>query len=137
MNLRVDWRESVALTGTVLKYLSLALVVPLTVALVYGDGPRRGRPRVRGDDRGRRRRRRCLERLDSARVGYVLTPLEAISASIATIGNIGPGFGTLGPFGSYLEFPTTSKLVMILLMWIGRLEISPVLVLFTGPFRKR
>ena len=75
--------------------------------------------------------------IDSARVGFVLTPLEAISASIATIGNIGPGFGTLGPFGSYLEFPTTSKLVMIVLMWIGRLEIIPVLVLFTGPFWKR
>ncbi|APX96126.1 TrkH family potassium uptake protein [Natronorubrum daqingense] len=75
--------------------------------------------------------------LNSARVGSSLTVLEAISASIATIGNIGPGFGTLGPFGSYLEFPMTSKLVMIFLMWIGRLEIIPVLVLFTGAFWKR
>ncbi|WP_137288248.1 TrkH family potassium uptake protein [Natronorubrum halophilum] len=75
--------------------------------------------------------------IDSARGGYALTPLEGISASIATIGNIGPGFGRLGPFGSYLEFPVTSKLVMIFLMWIGRLEIIPVLVLFTGAFWKR
>ncbi len=75
--------------------------------------------------------------LDAARVGYELTALEAISASIATIGNIGPGFGSLGPFGSYLEFPYTSKLLMIFLMWIGRLEIIPALVVFTGAFWRR
>ncbi|MGB9934115.1 TrkH family potassium uptake protein [Haloarcula amylolytica] len=72
--------------------------------------------------------------LDAGRVGLEMTILEAISASLATIGNIGPGFGFLGPFGSYLEFPATSKLLMILLMWIGRLEIIPVFVIFTGAF---
>lgn len=72
--------------------------------------------------------------LDAGRVGLEITILEAISASLATIGNIGPGFGFLGPFGSYLEFPATSKLLMILLMWIGRLEIIPVFVMFTGAF---
>jgi trk system potassium uptake protein TrkH len=75
--------------------------------------------------------------LDASRIGYMLTPLEAFSASLATIGNIGPGFGSLGPFGSYLEFPMTSKLLMIFLMWIGRLEIIPVLVMFTGGFWTR
>jgi trk system potassium uptake protein TrkH len=72
--------------------------------------------------------------IDAGRVGLEMTVLEAISASLATIGNIGPGFGFLGPFGSYLEFPATSKLLMILLMWIGRLEIIPVFVMFTGAF---
>jgi trk system potassium uptake protein TrkH len=75
--------------------------------------------------------------LDAGRVGMELTTLEAVSASIATIGNIGPGFGFLGPFGSYLDFPWTSKLLMSFLMLIGRLEIIPVLVLFTGAFWKR
>jgi trk system potassium uptake protein TrkH len=75
--------------------------------------------------------------LDAARVGMSLTILEAISASLATIGNIGPGFGLLGPFGSYLEFPVTSKLFMTFLMWVGRLEIIPVMVLFTGAFWQR
>lgn len=70
--------------------------------------------------------------LDAARVGYELSTFEAISASLATIGNIGPGFGALGPFGSFLWFSDTSKLVMIFLMWIGRLEIVPVLALFVG-----
>lgn len=72
--------------------------------------------------------------LDGLRVGYDLTVLEAMSASIATLGNIGPGFGSLGPFGSYLEFPAETKLVMVFLMLIGRLEVVPVLAIFTGVF---
>jgi len=72
--------------------------------------------------------------LDASRVNMGLSALEAMSASLATLGNIGPGFGQLGPFGSYLGFPDTSKLLMVLLMWIGRLEIIPVMVLFTGAF---
>ena len=72
--------------------------------------------------------------LDASRVGLNLTTIEALSASIASIGNIGPGFGLLGPFGSYLDFPSTSKLLMVVLMWLGRLEIVPVLVLFTRSF---
>lgn len=72
--------------------------------------------------------------LDATRIGLELTLLEAVSASLATLGNIGPGFGFLGPFGSYREFPITSKLLMFFLMWLGRLEIIPVFVIFTGPF---
>ncbi len=72
--------------------------------------------------------------LDSARIGYQLSILEAISASLATIGNIGPGFGSLGPFGSYLQFSNASKLLMVFLMWVGRLEIVPVLALFVAKF---
>jgi trk system potassium uptake protein TrkH len=75
--------------------------------------------------------------LDGLRVGYELTVLEAMSASLATLGNIGPGFGSLGPFGSYLAFPAETKLVMVFLMWVGRLEIIPVLAVFTGAFWKR
>ena len=72
--------------------------------------------------------------LDAGRVGLELSVFEAASASIATVGNIGPGFGFLGPFGSYAQFPDTSKLLLIFLMWIGRLEIIPVFVIFTGAF---
>ncbi|WP_178917605.1 TrkH family potassium uptake protein [Natronomonas gomsonensis] len=74
--------------------------------------------------------------LDAHRIGYDITTLEALSASIATLGNIGPGFGSLGPFGSYLEFPRSSKLLMVVLMWVGRLEIVPVLALFIGITRE-
>jgi trk system potassium uptake protein TrkH len=68
--------------------------------------------------------------LDTARIGIQLSTLEAVSASLATLGNIGPGFGRLGPFGSYLFFSDASKLLMVFLMWIGRLEIVPVLAIF-------
>jgi len=73
--------------------------------------------------------------VDVSRVAAIdLAPLDAASASLAALGNIGPGFGPVGPFGSYLQFPTPSKVLMILYMWIGRLEIIPVMVLFTGAF---
>lgn len=68
--------------------------------------------------------------LDTARIGIEISMLEAVSASLATIGNIGPGFGRLGPFGSYLFFSDASKLLMVFLMWVGRLEIVPVLAVF-------
>jgi trk system potassium uptake protein TrkH len=70
--------------------------------------------------------------VDAARVGYDLSVFEAFTASLATIGNIGPGFGSVGPYGSYLRFPDTSKLLMVFLMWIGRLEVVPVLALVVG-----
>ena len=71
---------------------------------------------------------------DAWRVGYELRAFEAMSAVAATLGNVGPGFGTLGPMNSYLNFPRTSKLFMVFLMWIGRLEILPVLVLLTPAY---
>ncbi|MDJ1433744.1 TrkH family potassium uptake protein [Halostagnicola sp. A-GB9-2] len=60
--------------------------------------------------------------------------LDLLTASIATLGNIGPGFGVVGPMGGYNGFPMSSKLLMILYMWIGRLEIFPVLVLLTAAY---
>ncbi len=70
--------------------------------------------------------------LDSARIGYDISPFETLSASLATIGNIGPGFGEVGPFGNYADFSPISKSVMIIQMWIGRLEIVPVLALIVS-----
>jgi len=75
--------------------------------------------------------------LDTARMGEALTGTEAFAASLATIGNIGPGLGPLGPFGSYEFLPNTTKVVMIGLMWIGRLEIVPVLALFVAGIDNR
>ncbi|ELZ08459.1 cation transporter [Halovivax asiaticus JCM 14624] len=72
---------------------------------------------------------------DAARLGLDVSLLDVLSASIATLGNIGPGLGEVtGPMGGYGSFPTTSKFLMILYMWIGRLEIFPVLVLLTKAY---
>jgi trk system potassium uptake protein TrkH len=72
--------------------------------------------------------------LDASRTGIPLTTLEAMSVAMATLGNIGPGFGVVGPMDSYLPFSTPAKLYMIFLMWIGRLEILSVLVLLTPSY---
>ncbi len=72
--------------------------------------------------------------IDTARVGYDLTALEAMSAVAATLGNVGPGFGVVGPMNGYTDFPWTSRAYMILLMWAGRLEILPVFVLLTRAY---
>ena len=72
--------------------------------------------------------------LDAARVGLGLVALDAMSAVAATLGNVGPGFGIVGPMNSYRPFPASSKLFMVFLMWIGRLEILPVLVLLTPAY---
>ena len=75
--------------------------------------------------------------LDAVRSGQTLSILEAMSATAATLGNVGPGFGVVGPMGSYLAFSNVSKAFMVLLMWIGRLEILPVLVLLTSEYWRR
>ncbi|WP_410765131.1 TrkH family potassium uptake protein [Haloferax sp. DFSO60] len=78
-----------------------------------------------------------LLHLDATRIGFELTILETMSAVAATLGNVGPGFGVVGPMGSYLDFSNSSKLYMVLLMWVGRLEIIPVLVVFTPEYWRR
>ncbi|ELY94194.1 cation transporter [Natrialba hulunbeirensis JCM 10989] len=72
--------------------------------------------------------------VDTARIGYDIGTIDLVSASIATLGNIGPGFGVVGPMAGYGDFPESSKLLMILYMWIGRLELFPVLVLLTRAY---
>jgi trk system potassium uptake protein len=67
--------------------------------------------------------------LDAARTDLELTPFQAVAAAATTIGNVGPGFGIAGPLGSFSEYGDPSKLILIVLMWLGRLEIIPVAVL--------
>lgn len=52
-----------------------------------------------------------------------------ISAVIACFNNIGPGFEMVGATGNYSEFSNFSKIVLIINMLAGRLEIFPILVL--------
>ena len=69
--------------------------------------------------------------IDSAITGAGLGTLDALAASATTLGNVGPAFGIAGPMGSFAELGDVSKLTMIGLMWAGRLEIVPVVVLLT------
>ena len=69
--------------------------------------------------------------IESARAGVEVTPFEAISVAATTIANVGPGFGFAGPMGSFEPFSDLAKGIMIVLMWLGRLELIPIVVLFT------
>ena len=72
--------------------------------------------------------------LESFRTQAEVAPFEAISAAAATLGNVGPAFGFAGPMGSYEPFSDLSKAIMTALMWLGRVEIIPVVVLFTKAY---
>jgi trk system potassium uptake protein TrkH len=57
------------------------------------------------------------------------------ASSVATcMAGIGPGLGTVGPMSNYSDIPVVSKVVLSLLMIIGRLEIVTVFVLFGKSF---
>ncbi len=77
----------------------------------------------------------ALGALIMASMGYGLE--SAIGASIACLGNIGPGWGEFGPTDNFAQVPYIGKWVLILMMMIGRLEIFTVLILFTPAFWKQ
>lgn len=54
-----------------------------------------------------------------------------VTAVLACINNIGPGLDLVGPMGNFSIFSGFSKVVLILNMLIGRLEIFPILLLFS------
>ena len=70
-----------------------------------------------------------------ATMGYDMQ--SAIGASIACLGNIGPGWGEFGPTDNYAQIPLFGKWVLIIMMMIGRLEIFTVLLIFTPTFWKQ
>jgi trk system potassium uptake protein TrkH len=69
--------------------------------------------------------------IDTAFQGPELTPIDAIAASATTLGNVGPALGIAGPVGTFEEFSDVSTVTMTILMWMGRLEVIPVVVLLT------
>jgi trk system potassium uptake protein TrkH len=63
--------------------------------------------------------------------------ISAFSSVAASIGNIGPGFGMVGPVKNYLEIPTVGKWVLISCMILGRLEIYTVIVLLVPEYWRK
>ena len=59
--------------------------------------------------------------------------LTAATASLATLSNIGPGLDAVGPTENFAFFAGWQKLVMVLLMWLGRLEFFAVLLALVVP----
>ncbi len=61
----------------------------------------------------------------------------SVGASIASLGNIGPGIGGVGPIGNYSFIPDAGKWILSFLMIIGRLELFTILVIFSPSYWKR
>ncbi len=70
---------------------------------------------------------------------YAVTMIEGSSSiglvgTAATIGNIGPGFGEIGPMGTYGNLSWATKVVFIVNMIVGRLELIPFLAMLHPDF---
>jgi trk system potassium uptake protein TrkH len=63
--------------------------------------------------------------------------VTSATAAAATLGNIGPGLEAVGPIHNYGFFHPVSKLIMVLLMWLGRLEVYSIAALVTARFWRR
>ena len=61
----------------------------------------------------------------------------AMGAVAATLGNIGPGLGSVGPASNYYHIPSVGKWLLSFLMLIGRLELFTVLVILTPSFWRK
>ena len=70
--------------------------------------------------------------VDSSLRGVELTAFQSLADSASLLGGVGPGLGIAGPMGTFEPFSDLSTAVMTALMYLGRLEIVPVLVLFTA-----
>lgn len=57
--------------------------------------------------------------------------VTTFTSVVACIGNIGPGLGAVGPYGNFADFSVMSKLVLSFDMLAGRLELIPMLMLFS------
>ena len=63
--------------------------------------------------------------------------VTSTTAVLATVNNVGPGLGAVGPTGNFADFSALSKTVMSLCMLIGRLEVYPIMLLCFPSFWKR
>ena len=60
--------------------------------------------------------------------------LTGLTASIACLGNVGPGLGGVGPMLSYAELHPISRVLLIFAMYAGRLEVVTVFIIFNTDF---
>jgi trk system potassium uptake protein TrkH len=63
--------------------------------------------------------------------------ISAVGATVATLGNVGPGIGSVGPVENYAHIPMVGKWMLSFLMLLGRLELFTVLLLLSPSFYKK
>ena len=63
-------------------------------------------------------------------------PVEAVSGVISSVGNVGPGLGGVASLENYSMQPEMSKLIFTFDMFLGRLEVFPVLIVLSMIFKR-
>ena len=63
--------------------------------------------------------------------------VTSLTATISCLGNVGPGFNEVGPVRNFASFSSPEKLVLIALMWLGRLEILAIAATLSPSFWRR
>ena len=72
-----------------------------------------------------------------ALIPFVPDMATAGSAAIACMGNVGPGFGGVGPTGNYAAIPGGGQVILTGLMLAGRLELYTLLAIFMPAFWRK
>ncbi len=67
-------------------------------------------------------------------IGYNM--VDSFGLAISSVANGGMGFGNFGPTGNFAGLSDATKVILTVLMWVGRLEIMTALVLFSPGFWK-
>ena len=62
---------------------------------------------------------------------------DAFSGTIASLGNVGPGTGALGTMGNYSAMPAAAKFIFTMDMFVGRVEIFPILIVISMIFKRQ
>ncbi|MCZ7590936.1 MAG: hypothetical protein M5U15_01735 [Kiritimatiellae bacterium] len=73
----------------------------------------------------------------AAMIAFTPDTLTAVSSVAATLGNVGPGLGAVGPQSNYSVIPDAGKIILSFCMLLGRLEFYTMLVLFIPGFWRR
>lgn len=61
---------------------------------------------------------------------------DAFSGTVASLGNVGPGTGSIGTMGNYAAMPAVVKFVFTIDMFFGRVEIFPILIVISMFFKR-
>jgi trk system potassium uptake protein TrkH len=69
--------------------------------------------------------------------GRDIDPATAFSAALSSLGNVGPGLGSIGAVETYAGLTDATQVVLLLLMLLGRLEFFAVLAIFSRRFWSR
>lgn len=62
---------------------------------------------------------------------------EAFSGTLSSLGNVGPGIGTIGTMGNYSEMGPMVKFIFTIDMFLGRVEIFPILIVVSMIFKRQ